>query len=321
MKRTLKAAYMAILIIVMCIAAPFALANTQGNAPSPEQNLNTTVNTSDAQSGELINWDLTDTPSFIERASVRDTYEYGTVYEDDFALVYIPNKLTDKITFGFFFPGNNYGHTLPDDNVSEVCDIYKPLSVYVFSKESCLATLNKEDGVLWRCGEIIKEVCKDFNATPKKAGVVGYSNGGYTALHVAAYLIDEFHIDVPRVVILDMGQQWGKMEFLISEEDAQPMINAGTNVYHFTRHGETGNIRGSRQFASYGVPLYEIACVRGSHQDILSNGLYLGVIFWAVGDFSLMKLSDLYGEPELVNEDAVNSHMSIVETEGNIASQ
>ena len=251
------------------------------------------------------NWDLEEVDSFIENASVYAEYKAGTIYENDFAFVYIPKSTPKLMNYGFLFPGNNYGFAAPVQCIESVCEYYYPRSVFVYVKESGLATLNKEDGVLFRCGEILKSISKDTGVIPHNVGVVGYSNGGYTALHVAAYLIDEFNLNIPKVTILDMGQQWRKREFLITEEQAKPMLEAGTEIYHFTRGGETAGNNRVQEFMENGIPLYEVACKCGaSHGEILSYAFAYETIFWAVGDYNSLD-KKIYDQPVLVNPDKV----------------
>ena len=250
----------------------------------------------------LRNWDLDNVESFIENADVYAKYSGGTVYENDFAFVYIPKKTSQLTNFGFLFPGNNYGFTAPVQCIESACKYYSPRSVFVYPKESGLATLNKEDGVLFQCGEILKGVSKDIGVIPHNVGVIGYSNGGYTALQVAAYLIGEYNLSIPKVTILDMGQAWRKREFLVTEEQAKPMVDAGTVVYHFTRNGETANNNRAQEFMAYGISVYEVACKYGNHGEILSYAFAYETIYWAVGDY-ISYDKEIYGEPVLCNQD------------------
>ena len=43
----------------------------------------------------LHDWNLEETDSFIENASVREKYRKGTLYENDWALVYIPDSVSE----------------------------------------------------------------------------------------------------------------------------------------------------------------------------------------------------------------------------------
>ena len=230
--RELMCMLLALVIFAGLVPGPCAFAENAAEAAESPANLS--------------NWDLENVDSFIENAKVYAEYGGGTLYENDFAFVYIPKQPHKGTNFGFLFPGNNYGFAAPIQCIEVACEYYFPRSVYIYPKESGLATLNKEDGVLFQCGEILKSISKDIGVIPQNVGVVGYSNGGYTALQAAAYLIDEFHLSIPKVTILDMGQAWRKREFLITEEQAKPMLEAGTAIYHFTRGGETAKTTGFR---------------------------------------------------------------------------
>lgn len=159
----------------------------------------------------LHDWNLEETDSFIENASVREKYRKGTLYENDWALVYIPDSVSEEETnWGIFFSGNTSGYSLPDEYIDAVCDMCSPQSIYIYSKESGLSTVLKEDGILNQIADILKGISKDCGIFPETIGVVGYSNGGYTALKIAAYLAGNYGIKPEKVVILDMGMQWGK---------------------------------------------------------------------------------------------------------------
>ena len=90
----------------------------------------------------LSNWDLENVDSFIENAKVYAEYVGGTLYENDFAFVYIPMLPHKGTNFGFLFPGNNYGFAAPIQCIEAACEYYFPRSVYIYPKESGLATLN-----------------------------------------------------------------------------------------------------------------------------------------------------------------------------------
>ena len=287
--RELMCMLLALVIFAGLVPGPCAFAENAAEAAESPANLS--------------NWDLENVDSFIENAKVYAEYGGGTLYENDFAFVYIPKQPHKGTNFGFLFPGNNYGFAAPIQCIEVACEYYFPRSVYIYPKESGLATLYKEDGVLFQCGEILKSISKDIGVIPQNVGVVGYSNGGYTALQAAAYLIDEFHLSIPKVTILDMGQAWRKREFLITEEQAKPMLEAGTAIYHFTRGGETAKNNRVQEFMENGIPLYEVACKCGaSHGEILSYAFAYETIFWAVGDYNRLD-KEIYGEPVLCNPD------------------
>ena len=82
----------------------------------------------------LRNWDLDNVESFIENADVYAKYSGGTIYENDFAFVYIPKKTSQLTNFGFLFPGNNYGFTAPVQCIESACKYYSPRSVFVYPK-------------------------------------------------------------------------------------------------------------------------------------------------------------------------------------------
>ena len=287
--RALMCMLLALVIFAGLVPGPCAFAENAAEAAESPANLS--------------NWDLENVDSFIENAKVYAEYGGGTLYENDFAFVYIPRLPHKGTNFGFLFPGNNYGFAAPIQCIEAACEYYFPRSVYIYPKESGLATLYKEDGVLFQCGEILKSISKDIGVIPQNVGVVGYSNGGYTALQAAAYLIDEFNLNIPKVTILDMGQAWRKREFLITEEQAKPMLEAGTAIYHFTRGGETAKNNRVQEFMENGIPLYEVACKCGaSHGEILSYAFAYETIFWAVGDYNRLD-KEIYGEPVLCNPD------------------
>lgn len=297
-KSILFYAIMISIVVSTCIIQSLA----QEKAPKatiPE--LKDEISSSVVQVPKLKNWDTEHADSFIENATIRKEYEKGIVYENNFAIVYIPNVVSPSTNFGFLFPGNNYGYTAPDYYIEFVSEYHPGPSVFIYAKESGLATLDKEDGVKYQCGKILKELSKDLGITPAQVGVLGYSNGGYTALHVGAYLIDEFNLNVPKVTILDMGQAWRKREFLVTAEQAQPMVNAGTKVYHFTRPGETAANNRVQEFLDCGIQLYEVPCkVGGSHADILYYAFASNAIFWAVGDYHNPS-PQIYDKPVLIS--------------------
>lgn len=206
----------------------------------------------------------------------------GKLYQNAYAVIYIPNEVTPDTAWGIFYPGNTGGWTLDTGYVDLYVSNWTPDAIYVFMGSPWLYGL--ADGLTQeQAAYVLKEVSKTVGFAPNSITVSAWSNGGYAALHVAAYLYDQFGIGLERICILDMGQNWKKAEFLISEEEAQPILKSGTTVYQFGREGEAFVMAGAQQFASYGIPLVEVSGVNGNHTEIFTNAFLNGMMSWAVG--------------------------------------
>lgn len=205
---------------------------------------------------------------------------YGTLFELDDCLLFIPDHINEDTKYLIYFPGGLEPWTIRHDLAEEYLSKYEPNCICLFFKESFV---NNIDQAKWRAGAILRGVSKETGVAPQKIAILASSNGGYTALWVATDLFDSCYILTDKIVILDMGMSWSK-DVLIDADSSISLVEAGTKVYHFGRGHELYRNAGSIKFAGYDVPLINVMCQHGGHDAITEKAFRNGTFSWAIGE-------------------------------------
>lgn len=229
-------------------------------------------------------WDLSD----VSGDRIANSYVFqdcgtGKLYQNYQALIYLPNEINEDTKWGIFFPGGTGGWTLEYGYVRNYVKNWTPNAIYFFMGSPGIYGLD-DQSTQKLAADLIRSVSKEIGWAPNKISVIGFSDGGYTALHMAAYLYDQFGIGLHRICILDMGLGWSKEEVLPSKEEAAPIKDSGAAVYHFSRPGELCSTAGARKFSGYGIPIRGVACTDGEHISIFTHAFENGMMSWAVGE-------------------------------------
>lgn len=229
-------------------------------------------------------WDLSD----VSGDRIANSYVFqdcgtGKLYQNYQALIYLPNEINEDTKWGVFFPGGTGGWTLEYGYVRNYVKNWTPNAIYFFMGSPGIYGLD-DQSTQKLAADLIRSVSKEIGWAPNKISVIGFSDGGYTALYMAAYLYDQFGIGLHRICILDMGLGWSKEEVLPSKEEAAPIKDSGAAVYHFSRPGELCSTTGARKFSGYGIPIRGIACTDGEHISIFTHAFENGMMSWAVGE-------------------------------------
>ena len=205
---------------------------------------------------------------------------YGTLFELEDNLCFIPDNINENTKYMVYFPGGNDVWTIRHDLVEEYLDKYEPNAICVFFKESFVNDIPRGQ---FRTELMLQGLCKETGIAPQKIAILASSNGGYEALWTAAYLFDACQIMTDKIVILDMGMAWEKPA-LIDENSAISLVESGVVVYHFGRGHEINRNYGSVKFKNYGVPMVNVMCQHGGHDDISKYAFLNGTFSWAIGE-------------------------------------
>ena len=219
------------------------------------------------------------------------TLEDGTMYQCNDCFVYIPTVCSEDTACCVHFAGGTGGWLLRQDYAMRYISEYDPNAIFIWYKNS---GLYERDARVRRTADLLRTLASQTGTDLSDIVITSSSNGGYTALYAASHLESEYSIETEKVVILDMGNVWAKTEFIVSQEEANEMIDMGTTVYHFGRKGETFTMKGAQQFASYGVPLVEVVCKGAGHDQITNDAFSFGVFSWAIDDPSVPLRDDWY---------------------------
>ena len=216
-------------------------------------------------------------------SSVYDAMEKGTYWKMRDCFVYVPKEADANTKFLVYFAGGSGGWILRQDYPQTYLKQFQPNAVMVFYKSGFIYDrLTLHD----RTVEIWKAASDELGVAPQDVVVAGSSNGGYTALTVAANLVRDYNIRVDKVLILDMGNLWMKSDVMLSKEDAQPMVKDGTTVYAFSKKDNIYKTSGSLQWLSYGVNTKEVCCPNWDHDGISKMALRNSTFSWAIGERS-----------------------------------
>lgn len=227
-------------------------------------------------------WKLNNEKDPFEKAIDYDPkMEAGKLWMLDNCFVYIPNSINADTRCMVFFAGGYDGWMLRQDYVQRYLKNMTPNAVMIFYKAS-FAYRRKELHV--NTVEILKSISAKYRWAPQDVVITGSSNGGYSALYVAANLMRDYKIRADKVLILDMGFQWMETGLLIKEAEASPMLEAGTVVYAFSKHDNIYKTEGSRKWLSYGVETIEVVCKNYDHDAITKQAISNGTLSWAIGE-------------------------------------
>ena len=225
-------------------------------------------------------WRIDDAERPLETAKVWKEFPEGTVYELREAFVYIPKEVNEGTRYLVYYAGGSGGWELRQNYAIGYCEKFSPNAVCVFMKSSGLADIQYYSAVT---GEILRSMAAETGINPYRIVILSSSNGGYMTFYGATYLYNQYGIITDKICSLDMGLNWGKAGALISEEEAQPLVAMQTKVYAFEQHDEIWGYKGAQQFASYGVPLIEVACVNADHERMTKIAFRNGTFSWAIG--------------------------------------
>ena len=224
-------------------------------------------------------------PMLEDYASLMKTMRWGEYYNNSEAVICVPNTVDSDTKICVYYAGGTGGNLLGLGFFEYYFKNFNPNCIFILFKNSHIYGIGREsNSIEEQTANLLNAVCNTYACFPKTIQIAGSSNGGYTTFHAASYLYENYGFVTDKIMILDMGQNWYKDEYLITEEKAQPMVEMGTVVYHFGRAGEIFVMPGAVKFAGYGVPLVEVACKSGGHDAITNNAINYGLFSWLIGE-------------------------------------
>lgn len=219
----------------------------------------------------------------LKGSDVYARLENGIFYQRKDSFLYVPEYIDDETQILVYFGGGTSGWALPQVYVQQYLTAYKPNAVMLFFKSSEVYDI---PGVCDRTLGYLEDLSRQYIIPLENVKLAGHGNGGYTALHLAGMLGIQADASVDQIVILDM-MGWNYPRALLSEEEAQPILDMGTTVYHFGRKGEVFKVEGAQQFAGYGIPFVEVSCKGQGHDMIERDAMSFGVLSWMLGETDL----------------------------------
>lgn len=232
------------------------------------------------------NWAVNgDTSAFDSTATLYKALDKGNFYKLSDCFVYIPSKVDASTRYLVHFAGGVSGWMLRQDYAQNYLAEYEPNGIMIFYKESWVPHVH-DGAAADRTAELMGALTAKTGVAPQDIAISGSSNGGYSTLYLAVDLFTKYHIVTKRIMILDMGLCWGKPGCLITEEEALPMKQMDTVVYHFGRDGEATTMPGAVQFASYGIKFVDVWCKGEGHDQITKDAFRTGAFSCLIGPMS-----------------------------------
>lgn len=214
-------------------------------------------------------------------ASVYRVLNSGMLWKLRDCLVYVPGETNAETKFLVHFAGGCGGWYLRKDYVERYLNSYEPNAVMIFF---CSSLLDGRRTLHSRVFDIWETVSDLVASAPQDIAISGSSMGGYSALYVAANLMRDYGVRTEKVLIYDMGYGWKYTDAMISKEEAEPMMEANTVVYAFSKKDNIYRYRESRAWLDYGIRTIEVACVNHDHDGITSLAFRNGTFSWAIGE-------------------------------------
>ena len=206
----------------------------------------------------------------------------GNIWNYKDCLVFIPAECNEDTTCSVYFGGGTGGWVLRNDLTYMYLKYLTPNVVSIWYKNSGIYQMPER---VERTAQLLEDLEKETGVDTGKISITSSSNGCYTAIYAASHLISDFGIEVDTVVLLDMGADWLKTEYIITEEEAQPLIDMGTTVYHFGRSNDKLlSHPGAKQFSDYGVRFVDVKSIDKDHDKISRHAYKYGVFSWAAGE-------------------------------------
>ncbi|MBR4474626.1 MAG: hypothetical protein IKS55_13435 [Oscillospiraceae bacterium] len=223
-----------------------------------------------------------------EERSVLNKLKKGIIWNYKDCIVYIPFECNEDTTCTVYYGGGgNGGWVLRNDLTYMYIRDDTPNILSVWYKNSALFDMQ---GRVEHTAQILKELGEETGVDTSTIAITSSSNGCYTAIYAASHLISDYGITVKTVVLLDMGEDWNKTQFIITEEEAQPLIDMETTVYHFGRkNDDILSHPGAKQFSDYGVRLISVTSIDKGHDKISAHAYTYGVFSWAGGETEKLK--------------------------------
>ncbi len=155
--------------------------------------------------------------AFADEGEVYKTLDLGTMYQYYDCFVYVPAETDENTACCVHFAGGSGGWLLRQDYAVRYIQQYAPNSIFIWYKNSGIYEMAaRVERTVSLLSSLEAQTGLDFGTVT----ITASSNGGYTSLYAASHLKSDYEIATDRVIILDMGNVWGKSEFLISKAEA-----------------------------------------------------------------------------------------------------
>lgn len=225
-------------------------------------------------------------PSYSAVKAAYPAYSGGTLYDQQYGRIYIPNEVTDNTSFSVFFCGGCGDDNLPYNMIYQYYRYYSPDAVMLWVNQSYWTTPQKAAGIAFG---VFTSIADDAGITfgpDSTLCTAGASAGGYTAIATAEYFWDDYGIPVKSIAVFDMSNEWQDSgSALLEAEQCADLADSRTHIFAFEQNHLAGgggtvytmqnwqrNIYMSR-LINNGVNFTFVNCKEGSHKDIEYNGL------------------------------------------------
>ena len=204
----------------------------------------------------------------------------GILYYHRLGLIYVPKDAGPETGCMIFYPGG-YDEALANNYLSEY--------VYAPDPPNAIMLLCYANGY----GHVADKVEDSYRALEQAAiennvflhdlVLCGASMGAYTACQGAAILYENHGLAAKRVLTFDAGMHWEVESHVMTPEQCDSTVKAGTHFYLFEFGGVGMNKPAIALMVAHGNDVTIVECAGGGHYGIITDAIEYGMIDWALG--------------------------------------
>lgn len=223
--------------------------------------------------------------SLLSQIYYRPRNGRGTIYSCHDGLIYVPKEISADTKLVVYYPGGSVGteKSLDSNVASDYAARFAPDAVCFFAYTCDYHRIEAKNREVWA---VVEQLMQECSIVPHEVYLVGTSNGFYTAMQLAIWLLEEQELPVRALMSWDAGEDW-HVEELLSAGELGRLAQAGTRMILLEQRNFDSGRRVIRDMLDAGLPVDLVECYNGDHQMITVNAFRYGVLSWALGEREL----------------------------------
>ena len=204
----------------------------------------------------------------------------GILYYHRLGLIYVPKDAGPETSCMIFYPGG-YDEALANNYLTEY--VYAPdppnaIMLLCYANGYGHVADKVEDS--WRT---LEQAALENNVFLHNLVLCGASMGAYTACQGAAILYENYGVKTDKVLTFDAGMHWEVESHVMTPEQCDSTVKAGTHFYLFEFGGVGMNKPAIALMVAHGNDVTIVECAGGGHYGIITDAIEYGMIDWALG--------------------------------------
>lgn len=221
------------------------------------------------------------------RGKLYSLSDYGGahgIYRRFKGMLYIPDEVNTDTAFVQYYGGGGHEEDyLWYEGVYSYFDMYFPNAIVVFTNESGTTHIQERNTLQW---DVLRQVAYECGTVVHDLGVVGSSNGCYTAMQLCYDYYVNYGIRVKRLVALDMGMYWTLTHLALTKEQCDVVAEAGTEFHLFEEEAFLYDLEKEavQNILKSDIKATAYICRNDGHSVISQNGYALGLFSFCAGE-------------------------------------